>query len=266
MRLRVCLAGATGWAGAPLARAVAHADDLELVGAVARRQAGQSLGQVLGDPLIKVTLSGTADEALKTACDVFVEYTHPEAAKANVSAAIRRGANVVIGTSGLPDADLDELGALAQERGVGVLAVGNFSIAYVLMLKSAELAAKYLAQWELVDYANAGKVDSPSGTARELAYRLSNIRRPEMTVPIEKMQGPREARGATMNGMQVHSVRLPGYPISVAALFGVDDQKLSIRFEGGNSAEPYVQGALLAIRRAGSFVGLKRGLDRVMEF
>ncbi len=266
MALRVCLAGATGWAGAALARAIVHTDDLELVAGVSRRHAGRRLGDVLGIPHLNTVLSGTCAEALTTACDVFVEYTQPEVAKAHVTTAIRQGSHVVIGTSGLSDQDLEELDSLARQHHIGVLAVGNFSLANVVWQKCAELAARYLPQWEIIDYADAGKIDAPSGTTRELAGRLSRVRRPEISIPVDQIQGPKESRGATLHGMQVHSIRLPGYVISAEVLFGVMDQKLAIRYEAGSSPEPYVEGALLAIRRVGSFVGLKRGLDSVMEF
>lgn len=266
MTIRVCLAGATGWAGAALAKGIAQADDLELVAGVSRQHAGERLGGVLGISNLNVLLSGSADQALATACDVFVEYTRPEIAKANVSAAIRRGAQVVIGTSGLTDQDLGDLDRLAREHRVGVLAVGNFSFATVVLTKCAELAARYLAQWEIIDYASAGKPDAPSGTVRELAHKLAQVRRPEIMIPIDQTQGPKESRGATLSGMQVHSVRLPGYVISTEVIFGALDEKLSVRYDAGSGPEPYVAGALLAIRRVGSFVGLKRGLDSVMEF
>ncbi|HXV41457.1 MAG TPA: 4-hydroxy-tetrahydrodipicolinate reductase [Anaerolineae bacterium] len=266
MTLRVCLAGATGWAGAALARAIAQTDDLELVAGVSRQHVGRSLNEVLGIPQANFVLSASAVEALTTECDVFVEYTKPEVAKANLIAAIRRGAHGVIGTSGLSDQDLEELDALAHQHQIGVLAVGNFSLASVLLQKCAELAAKYLPQWEIIDYAGAGKVDAPSGTTRELAYRLSKIGVPQLQVPLHQIEGPLESRGATLNGMQVHSIRLPGYVISAEVIFGVLDQKLTLRYDAGSSPEAYVEGALLAIRRVGTFVGLKRGLDSVMDF
>lgn len=266
MTLRICLAGATGWAGSALARGIAATDDLKLVAGVSRRHAGRNLGETLGLPGLEGPLCATADEALATPCDVFVEYTQPAVAKTNIAAALQKGAHVVVGTSGLAGEDLEELGALARDEGLGLLAVGNFSVAAVVLQKCAEMAARFLPQWEVIDYAAAGKVDAPSGTARELAHRLARVGEPRLEVPLEGMQGPRESRGATLNGTQVHSVRLPGYVISVEALFGLLDEKVSLRYDAGSSAEPYVAGALLAIRRVGSFTGLRRGLDSVMDF
>lgn len=266
MPLRICLAGVTGWAGSALARAIAHSDDLALVAGVSRQHAGRTAGEALDLPGLVAPLSASAAEALATPCDVFVEYTQPAVARANITTAIERGAHVVIGTSGLTDTDLDALDALARQHQVGVLAVGNFSLASLVLQKCAELAARLLPQFEIIDYASASKPDAPSGTARELAHRLARIRAPEVTVPIAQTQGLVESRGATLHGIQVHSVRLPGHVISVEALFGMLDEKVSLRYDAGSSAEPYVAGALLAIRKVSGHTGLRRGLDSVLEF
>jgi 4-hydroxy-tetrahydrodipicolinate reductase len=135
----------------------------------------------------------------------------------------------------------------------------------VLLQKFAESAAKLIPQWEIIDYAHDDKVDAPSGTVRELAARLSKVRMPEPTVPIDKTVGSREARGATLSGSQVHSVRLPGYVISAEIIFGMTDQRLSIRHDSGSSARPYVDGALIAIRKVSTLVGVHRGLDSVLD-
>jgi len=264
--LRVCLAGATGWAGSELARAIhGGAPDIQLVAAVSRTHAGATLGSALGEPSLLVPVFATAADALVHRCDVFVEYTRPDAATSHVRSALEHGAHVVIGTSGLTDDDLGAIDALARERQRGVLAVGNFALTVVLMQRFAEMAAKLIPQWEIIDFAHDDKVDAPSGTARELASRLARVRRPEQPVPIDRTVGEREARGATLGGTQVHSIRLPGYVISAEVIFGMPDQRLSIRHDSGTSARPYVDGALLAIRRVSSLVGLHRGLDAVLD-
>ena len=263
--IAVCLAGATGWAGSELARAIAASGDLELVAAVSRTHAGRRLGDVLGDPRITSPVYRSAADALMHRLDVFVEYTKPDSAKANVLAALDHDAHVVIGTSGLTDRDHEEIDVAARRRGRGVLAVGNFALTVVLMQRFAEMAAKLIPQWEILDYAHDDKIDAPSGTARELAARLSRVRPPEPAVPVAETIGEREARGLTLAGAQVHSVRLPGFVISAEVVFGMSDQRLSIRHDSGSSARPYVDGALLAIRRVSTLRGLHRGLDTVLE-
>ncbi len=266
MSIRLVLAGATGWAGSALARAIAKTDDITLVSAVSRTHAKEILGDVLDEPLLKCPIYATAQSALAHPCDVFFEFTKPDVAKSNVLEALQKGAHVVIGTSGLAEADFAEIATAAEHAKRGVLAVGNFALTVVLMQKFAEIAARYIPQWEIIDYANDGKKDAPSGTARELAYRLSNIRPSELTVPLEKTQGVVETRGARLTGSQVHSIRLPGYTISAEIIFGMPDQKLTIRHDSGSSALPYVDGALLAIRKVNTFVGLRRGLDHVLDW
>ncbi len=265
MPIRVCLAGATGWAGSALARGITQSDDIELVAAVSRTHAGRMLGDVLAEPGLNCPVYATAQEALAHTCDVFFEYTKPAAAKANCLAALSNGTHVVIGTSGLTDDDYAELAAAAERQQRSVLAVGNFALTAVLLQKFAEIAARYVPQWEIIDYASDNKRDAPSGTTRELAARLSKINPSQLTVPLEETEGVVETRGARLSGSQVHSLRLPGYTISLEIIFGAPDQRLSLRHDSGGSAEPYVDGALIAIRKVGSFVGLRRGLDSVLE-
>lgn len=265
MSIKVCLAGATGWAGSELARGIAGADDLSLVAAVARRQAGRQLGEVLAEPRLTAPIFAGAAEALGQPCDVFVEYTRPDSAKANILAALEHGAHVVVGTSGLSDADYAQIDAVAREQQRGVLACGNFALTMVLLQKFAEMAAKYIPHWEIIDYAYEGKPDAPSGTVNELAGRLGKVRRPQLDVALEKTVGVRETRGGTLGGTQVHAVRLPGFVLGAEVIFGMPDQTLTLRHNAGASARPYVDGALLAIRKVSGLVGVHRGLDAVLE-
>ena len=266
MTIRICLAGATGWAGSALSRGIYEAPDMELVAAISRSHAGQVLGKVVGIEGLKTPVFGNGTEALKTKPDVFVEFTKPDAAKLHIMSALRSGAHVVVGTSGLSENDYREIDIVAQEVKRGVLAAGNFALTAVLLEKFSEIAAKYIPHWEIIDYAHADKKDAPSGTARELANRLSKIQESQLDVPLDSMVGPKESRGVRLDGSQVHSVRLPGYVISLDAIFGMPDQKLILRHESGASAEPYVDGALLAIRKVATLVGVHRGLDSVMDF
>lgn len=265
MSIQICLAGATGWAGSALARGIARENDLQLRGAIARADAGKNLGAVLNIPNLDCPIFANANAAFAQTYDVFVEYTKPDIAKANILTALAHGAHVVVGTSGLNETDYAEIERAANVAQRGVLAVGNFALTVVLLQKFAEMAARYIPHWEIIDYAHDDKKDAPSGTARELAFRVSQIQTAALTVPLEETQGELAARGARVTGSQVHSLRLPGYTLSTEIIFGLPEQRLSIRHDTGSSAEPYVDGALLAIRKVGTFVGLRRGLDSVMD-
>ena len=253
---RVCLAGVTGWVGKPLSAAILESDDLTLVAAVARSARGERVGDV--------TISSSVEEALRVPSDVFVDYTSAAAVKANVLMAIEADRHVVVGSSGLSDSDYTELDSAARTKNVGVVAVGNFAISAALLQRFAVEAAEYLPTWEIIDSAYAGKVDAPSGMARELAWRLSEVRAPETEVPLEKTVGVRESRGATVNQSQIHSIRLPNYTIGLEVRFGREDERLTIAYDGGTGAQPYISGTLLAIRRVSDITGVVRGLDRIL--
>lgn len=266
MTKQICLAGATGWAGAALSRGIFEATDMELTAAVSRSNSGKILGDVLNIKGLNTPVFASVTDALISKPAIFIEYTKPDVAKSNILAALEAGCHVVIGTSGLSENDYQEIDKAAQEVKRGVLAVGNFALTVVLLQKFSEMAAKYIPHWEIIDYAHSEKIDVPSGTARELANRLSAVNESQLDVPLDKLHGPKESRGVRLDGSQVHSIRLPGYVISIDAIFGMHDQKLILRHESGSSAEPYVDGALLAIRNVDTLVGVHRGLDSVMDF
>jgi 4-hydroxy-tetrahydrodipicolinate reductase len=264
MAIRVCIAGATGWAGAAVTRGVLAATEFELTGAVGRRQAGRDIGEALGLAESGVRITPTVAEALETPADVLVDYTRPDVVKAHTLAALSSGSRVVVGTSGLTAADYEEIDRTARDRGLGVIAAGNFSITAALAKHFALMAAKYLPSWELIDYAQSDKIDAPSGTVRELAEELGKVAAPYVEVPIERIHGTPLARGATIEGMQVHSIRLPGYVIAFEAVFGLPDERLTLRHDAGGGAGPYVAGTLLAVREVMHTTGLVRGLDHLM--
>lgn len=264
MALRVGVAGATGWTGRAVAEGVLASDDLKLAAAIARKPAGQDFGKVLGHDAIGLAVDGTVQGALARGLDVLVDYTHPSAVKAHTLAAIEKGVAVIIGTSGLVAADYAEIERAAQAKGVGVIASGNFSVTANLLQHFAEIAARFVPDWEVFDYAKASKPDVPSGTAQQLAERLAEIGQPKSATPIDRMIGPKEARGADIGGTRVHSIRLPSYIIACEAQFGAPDERLTIRHDAGSGAQPYVAGTLLAVRRVREVKGVVRGLDRLL--
>jgi 4-hydroxy-tetrahydrodipicolinate reductase len=248
--IRVLIAGITGWVGKPLAGAVSTAPDLELAGGITR-----------SDPDHYRSVAEALDAV---SADVLVDYTSAAAVKANVLSALERGVGVVVGSSGLSAEDYAEIDTVARSQRVGAIAAGNFSLAAALQLRFAAEAARHLRTWEIVDYASATKPDAPSGTARELAERLQSVSAPKITIPLDQVLGVPEARGATVAGSQVHSLRLPSYVISTDVIFGADGERLTLRYDAGESAEPYISGTLLAIRAVPGRVGLTRGLDQLL--
>ena len=262
--IRVCFAGVTGWTAPPIVAAIDAADDLNLTCGVSRSAAGQTLADATGSRS-EGSIFATVSEALQSAeVDVLVDYTSAAAVKENVLTAVRAGVHAVIGSSGLTSEDYAELDRIARDQGVGVLAAGNFSIMAAILKRAAALAAQHLHHWEIIDYASADKPDVPSGTSRELAESLAEVRTPESAMPLPQLDGPIEARGAEVAGTRIHSVRLPSFVVTTEIVFGGAGERLVMRHDPGESPDPYVGGTLLAIRKVADVPGVRRGLDSLL--
>jgi 4-hydroxy-tetrahydrodipicolinate reductase len=262
--IRVCFAGVTGWTAPPIVAAIDAADDLSLACGVSRSAAGRTLADAAGSRSEGFVYASVAEALQSAEADVLLDYTGAAAVKQNVLAAIAAGANVVVGSSGLTAGDYAELDRLARDRGVGVFAAGNFSIMAAILKRAATLAAQHLQHWEILDYASADKPDVPSGTSRELAETLAEVRIPQSAVPLSQLAGPVEARGAEVQGSRIHSVRLPSFLVTTEIVFGGVGERLVMRHDPGESPDPYVDGTLLAIRKVGDVAGVRRGLDSLL--
>jgi 4-hydroxy-tetrahydrodipicolinate reductase len=262
--ISVCFAGITGWTAPPIAAAIAAADDLALASGVSRSAAGRSLAAVTGLNTAGAVYATVADALAAVPADVLVDYTSAAAVKGNVWAAVEAGVHAVIGSSGLAAADYAELDRLARDRGVGVIAAGNFSVMAAVLGRAAAMAARHLDHWEIIDYASEGKPDVPSGTSRELAETLAAVRTPQTAVPLADLRGPTEARGADVAGTRIHSVRLPSFVVTTEIVFGGPGERLVMRHDPGLTADPYVAGTLLAVRRVADAAGVRRGLDSLL--
>lgn len=261
--IRVCLAGITGWTAAPIVAAIDAADDVSLTCGVSRSAAGGPLSAV-GSSSEGFVYASVREALTSCEVDVLVDFTSATAVRANAWSAVEAGVHVVIGSSGLTAGDYEELDRLARDRGVGVIAAGNFSIMAAVLRRAATIAAQHLAQWEIVDYAGADKSDVPSGTSRELAETLGRVRVPTSAVPLADLHGPVEARGTDVAGTRVHSVRLPSFVVTTEIVFGGPGERLVMRHDPGESPQPYVAGTLLAVRRVGEAPGVRRGLDSLL--
>ncbi|PSR21705.1 MAG: 4-hydroxy-tetrahydrodipicolinate reductase [Sulfobacillus acidophilus] len=265
MAIRVAVSGATGWVGRAIAESLLLHPEFELCGAVARKTAGRDLGEVIGVPAANgILIQKTVREVLTTGPDVLVDYTEPLAVKEHVLTALQHGVHVVVGTSGLTANDYAEIADIARSAQRGVVAAGNFSLSATLAKHFSLIAARYMKSWEIVEYADAHKIDAPSGTVQELAEMLGEQSPPQIDVPIDETVGTIAVRGGLIAGVPVHAVRLPGFVLGFDVIFGMDGERLMLRHEAGSSPDPYVSGTLLAIRRVGRVHGLVRGLDRLL--
>jgi 4-hydroxy-tetrahydrodipicolinate reductase len=241
MAIRVGVLGARGRMGAEVCGAVDAADDLELVAAVD-----------VGD-----------DRAAVRGADVVVDFTTPDAVMDNLQWCLDAGLNVVVGTTGFDEHRLAELrGWVDKADGAGVLVAPNFGIGAVLMMKFAATAAPYFDSVEIVELHHAGKVDAPSGTARRTAQLVAEARAgaPSPDATNQSLDG---ARGADVDGVRVHAVRLAGLVAHQEVLLGGHGETLTIRHDS-LSRESFMPGVLLAIRWVVDHPGLTVGIERAL--
>lgn len=262
--LRVCVSGVTGDVGRLLARTILTQQDLRLSSAVARSTAGRSVGEILACDCDVTIRSSVAEALAQDRFDVLVDYTSARSAFENVRAAVAGGVHVVVGSSGITAEQFDAIDSDAKARRVGVLH-GNFAITAVLAQVFAACAAKYVESWEIIEYGHDDKIDAISGTARELASRLAQHGPARQAIAPDAFVGDCRSRGATVQGTQVHAVRLPGVVFGIEVIFGRSHERLTIRHDATSPSEPYIDGTLLAVRKVATLVGVHRGLESVLD-
>jgi 4-hydroxy-tetrahydrodipicolinate reductase len=241
---RVVVLGAKGRMGSEVVRAVEAADELELAGAY-----------------------DAGDSPDLTGVDVAVDFTHPDEVMANLRRCIEAGVHAVVGTTGFDAERLAELRSLlADKPGVGVLIAPNFGIAAVLMMQFAAQAARFFDSVEIVELHHPGKADAPSGTARRTAELVAEARREAGSAPMpdattQELAG---ARGADVEGVRVHAVRMAGMVAHQEVILGGEGETLTLRHDSYDRRS-FMPGVVLGVRRIGERPGLTVGLEALLD-
>jgi 4-hydroxy-tetrahydrodipicolinate reductase len=260
--ISVGVVGATGKMGREVCRAVVAAHDLELVAAISRGSAGSTLGDAIGidGPDGDLTVAERLDALTEAGARVLVDFSGPAFAAEHVAWGVAHGMDVVEGSSGFTVDPGWE--ATATEAGVGVVIVPNFAIGAVLVERFAREAAAWFDAAEVIELHHDQKVDAPSGTALSTARAIATARDGAWAAPGGDAAYP-GARGADVDGVRVHSVRLPGLLAHEEVVFGGPGQTLSLRHDSTDRAS-FLPGILLAIRAVGDRPGLTLGLEPLL--
>lgn len=247
MAMQVGVLGARGKVGSEVCRGVEAADDLELV------------AQVDADDAIDALVTGGAQAV--------VDFTHPDVVMDNLEFCIDHGIHAVVGTTGFDESRLETLrGWLADAPGVGVLIAPNFSIGAILMMRFAAAAAPFYESVEVVELHHPTKADAPSGTARRTAELIAAARREAGLgpVPDATSTGIDGARGAVVDGIHVHGLRVRGLVAHQEVILGGPGETLTIRHDSLDRAS-FVPGVLAGLRAIGSHPGLTVGLEKFLD-
>ena len=243
--MRVGVLGAKGKVGAAMVAGVEAADDLTFTTGV---DAGDSLSSLVD-----------------TDTEVVIDFTHPSVVMDNLKFLIDNGIHAVVGTTGFTDERLDQVrGWLDGKPDVSVLIAPNFAIGAVLSMHFAQQAAKYFESVEDIELHHPHKADAPSGTAARTAQLIAEARKGMPPNPDATSTGLDGARGADVDGIPVHSIRLAGLVAHQEVLFGTQGETLTIRHDSIDRTS-FVPGVLLAVRKIGDHPGLTVGLEPLLD-
>ena len=247
--INVAVCGANGKMGQQVVKAVQSADDMALV---ARIDINNAQFATIKDAKESVNI------------DILIDFTQPQAIYENALYCLNNGISIVIGTTGLQDSQIKELKTLAETTGIGCLIAPNFSTGAVLMMKFAQIAAKYFDNAEIIEFHHNQKKDAPSGTAVKTASLMAEVNENFSSGNSPEIETIEGARGAnSYNNIHIHSVRMPGFMASQEVILGSTGQTLKIRHDS-TDRECYMPGILMAVRYIARNKSFVYGLDNIM--
>jgi len=260
--IRVVIHGASGKMGQEIIKALCREPEIEVVGAV-EQEVSDEFYLPLPDDCNAIPFSSNLEYIL-TSCqpEVLVDFTIAQATMPAVRLATKQKVNLVIGTTGLTADELNEIDRLSKAHRVGAVVAPNFALGAVLMIHLAKMAAKYLDHAEIIELHHHLKAAAPSGTALSTAKAMAAARgKPFSRPPQRDKTSP--SRGEQVEGVTIHSVRLPGLLAHQEVILGGPGQTLSIRHDT-ISRECYIPGVILAIKDVVKHRGLGYGLDTLL--
>ncbi|MDU6631676.1 4-hydroxy-tetrahydrodipicolinate reductase [Veillonella sp.] len=264
--IRVMVNGAGGKMGREVVKAV-HADsELTMIGGIDPSKAGQDVGTVAGIEPLHITMAETIDEVLSdNKPDVIVDFTNPAVIFENAKKILSAGVHIVIGTTGLTEEQRNELNEIGLKHNANCLVAPNFSLGAVMMMKVAAELAPYFPDVEIIELHHNHKYDAPSGTSILTAKLINDAKEAANVTGSEDLtrESLPGARGAKVDKVTIHSVRLPGYVAHQQVLFGGYDETLTIRHDS-LSRLSFMPGVVLACKKIASKPGLTYGLEHYL--
>lgn len=261
--IRVAVCGAAGKMGREVVRTIASQGDLRIVGAADRHMIGEDAGKTANLEPLGVLIEDNLRAMFQSKKpDVYVDFTHPDSVLNNVLTALDY-CHVVVGTTGITETDLQQIKDKSQATGMNAVVCPNFAIGAVLMMQFAKQASYYFPDVEIIELHHEKKADAPSGTSIKTAELIAENRKLTAAPSLSKelFVG---ARGANVEGISIHSVRLPGLIAHQEVIFGGPGQSLTIRHDSYDRTS-FMPGVLMAIRKVRELPGLTYGLENLLQ-
>ena len=263
--ITLIIAGPRGNMGKEAVKLAEQTPHFKLLAVVDTKNEGKRLRDISDMPALDIPVYTDLEKCFtEQKPDVLIDLTSPESGHVHLELALDYGVRPVIGTTGFNQDDIERLRAKAEAKEVGAIIAPNFAIGAILMMKFAQTAARYMPDVEILEMHHDKKLDAPSGTAQKTAQLISEVREAKKQGRPEETEDLPGARGAEVEGMRVHSIRLPGLVAHQEVLFGGPGQTLTIRHDSINRAS-FMPGVRLSVETVLSLKTLVYGLEHIID-
>jgi 4-hydroxy-tetrahydrodipicolinate reductase len=263
--IKVIVAGPRGKMGKEALHMIKDEKSFELVGCIDRMNDGRRVAEIEGLPQLNAMIYTSAEMALSELdADVLIDLTTPEHGYKHTKLALEHNVRPVVGTTGFTDEQMQEITDLAEEKEVGVVIAPNFAVGAVLMMQFSKWAAKHFPDVEIIEKHHDQKLDAPSGTAVKTAQLIKEVRESHKQGHSDEKETLEGARGADVDGMKIHSMRLPGLVAHQEVVFGGLGQTLTIKHDSHNR-ESFMSGVKLAAEKVMELDRLVYGLEHLLD-
>lgn len=265
MSINIIIAGPRGRMGTEAIQMIQNDPTLNLVACIDRKNNGKTLKEINHESMLDVPIFENPEECFKeVSAQVFLDLTIPDIGFEHTKMALQNEVATVIGTSGFTNDQIDELTTLAETNKVGCIIAPNFAIGAVLMMQFAKQAAKYFPDVEIIEKHHDNKLDAPSGTAMKTVDLIQEVRKPKQQGHPGEIETLPGARGADVDGIRIHSMRLPGLVAHQEVIFGGSGQTLTITHDS-LSRESFMAGIKMSIEHVIGLDKLVYGLENILD-
>ncbi|HLS07050.1 MAG TPA: 4-hydroxy-tetrahydrodipicolinate reductase [Bacillota bacterium] len=262
----IIVAGPRGQMGQEALRMIARENHFKLVACIDRKYDGKSVANIPSLPKIDAPIFTDAKTCLEQVdAHILLDLTIPDVGYKHTKLALQNKIRPVVGTTGFTAEHINELTTLAKQQKTGAIIAPNFAIGAILMMKFSQMAAKYFPDVEIIEKHHDQKIDAPSGTAIKTAEMINEQRTPKIQGHPSAYETIKHARGADIEGLKIHSMRLPGLVAHQEVIFGSEGQTLSIKHDSLNR-QSFMPGIKLAIEQVIELDELIYGLENIPYF
>lgn len=263
---RIIVAGPRGKMGQEALKMIINDQNMQLVACIDRKHAGKSIQDISGLPKVDVPIYTQPKECLKQVdADILLDLTIPEVGYEHTKLALEHNVSPIVGTTGFTPEQIVELSEIAEQQKIGTIIAPNFAVGAILMMKFSQMAAKFFPDVEIIEKHHDQKLDAPSGTAIKTAEMIKENRKSKKQGHPDEYETIKHARGAQIDGIPLHSMRLPGLIAHQEVIFGGEGQTLTIKHDSYDRAS-FMSGVRLAIEQVLELEELIYGLENLAYF